>query len=270
LSATLFRSLTAPGDYFPSLPVFAGNYFKKVGGFRGPSRMDKQSGKNGFFLRTDRDKTTIKTKLVMKPNTNSAKVSTTTPANRRAFLKGLGALGAGSLVCSRSALADSARYAHRFQLFAAGTVTDFSLVWPTPQIPPLPPNTIIRVRLEFPLEGRDILKWETFLAADSAPDQPLAIVTLYHLRIDKINLSETPAPNFGLFGQIIDNPIVDNPERSPFGDLTGRIGIIYGQFDAPGDNTTFSLLGGAACGSHASAVPTARGSLDIRGPWSSF
>jgi len=142
----------------------------------------------------------------------------------------------------------------------ARTVTDLSLVWPTPQVPPLPPGTILRIRLEFPIHGQDILEWQTFVASQNEPDQPLLVVTLYHMRVDKIALSETPAPNFGLFGQIIDNPVVDNPNHSPFGDLTSRVAIAYAQFDAPGDHTTFPLLGGAACGSHASAVTTAAGS----------
>jgi hypothetical protein len=128
----------------------------------------------------------------------------------------------------------------------------------------------VRVRIEFPINGHDILEWQTFVASENAPDQPLLVVTLFHMRVDKIGLSETPAPNFGLFGQIIDNPVVDNPNHSPFGDLTGRIGIAYAQFDAPGENTTFTLLGGAACGSHASAVTTANGSLQIGSPWHSF
>ena len=171
---------------------------------------------------------------------------------------------------SRPAIAGPARYAHRFQLFAEGTVTDFSLVWPAPQIPPLPPGTLVRVRVEFPIHGHDILEFHTFVAAENAPDQPLLIVTLFHMRVDKIGLSETPAPNFGLFGQVIDNPVVDNPDHSPFGDLTGRVAIIYAQFDTPGDNTTFTLLGGASAGSHATALRTATGSLHIQGPWNSF
>jgi hypothetical protein len=167
-------------------------------------------------------------------------------------------------------MADSARYARRFQLFAEATVTDFSLIWPTPQIPPLPSGAIVRVRLEFPINGHDILEWHTFIASENAPDQPLLVVTLFHMRIDQIGLSETPAPNFGLFGQIIDNPVVDNPNHSPFGDLTGRVQMVSGEFDAPGDNTTFTLLAGATAGSHASAVRTATGSLHIEGPWQSF
>ena len=51
---------------------------------------------------------------------------------------------------------------------------------------------------------------------------------------------------------------------------TPSIAIGYGQFDAPGENTTFTLLGGAAAGSHASAVTTANVSLHIQGPWESF
>jgi hypothetical protein len=167
-------------------------------------------------------------------------------------------------------LADSARYAHRFQLSAAGTVTDFSLVWPAPQVPPLPPGTIIRVRIEFPIDGKDLLGWQTFVAAENVPDQSVFMITLFHLRVDKIGLSEAPASNFGLFGQVIDNPVVDNPDHSPFGDLTGRVGIVYGEFDVPGSSTTFTLLGGAAAGSHATALRTATGSLRIQGPWSSF
>ena len=190
--------------------------------------------------------------------------------NRRAFLRGLGALGAGGFLVTQPAIASSAKYAHRFQLSAQGVVTDFSLVWPVPQLPQLPPGTLVSVRIDFPVDGRDILEWQTFLAPENAPDQPLAVITLFHLRVDKIGLSETPAPNLGLFGQVIDNPVVDNPDHSPFGDLTGRIGIIYGQFDAPGDSTTFSLLGGAASGSHATALTTASGSLHIQGPWDSF
>lgn len=201
---------------------------------------------------------------------NLGQLPTIHTPNRRAFLKGLGALGAGTLFYSQPAFAGSARYADRFQLFAEGTVTDFSLVWPAPQIPPLPPGTIVRVRVEFPIQGQDILEFRTFVASESAPDQPLLVVTLFHMRVEKIALSEAPAPNFGLFGQIIDNPVVDNPNHSPFGDLTGRVGIAYAQFDAPGDNTTFTLLGGAAAGSHASALRTATGYLHINGPWQSF
>jgi hypothetical protein len=201
--------------------------------------------------------------------TNPKSTGIITP-NRRGFLKGLGALGAGSLLCSQKAIAGPAQYAHRFQLSAAGTVTDLSLVWPAPQVPPLPPGTILRVRVEFPIGGHDILEWQTFVAPENAPDQAVFMITLFHMRVDRIGLSETPAPHFGLFGQIIDNPVVDNPDHSPFGDLTGRVAMGYAEFDAPGDNTTFTLLGGAVAGNHASAVRTASGSLNILGPWQSF
>ena len=190
--------------------------------------------------------------------------------NRRAFLKGLGGLGAVSLGCAAPALAGSARYAQRFQLSAAGTLDDFSLIWPTPEIPPPDPGIIVRVRIEFPIKGHDLLEWVTFLASEDAPDQSLFIVTLLHIRVDKIGLSDTPGPHFGLFGQIIDNPPVENPGHSPFGDLTGRVTTVYAGFDAPGDDTTFTLLGGAAAGNHASALRNATGSLHIRGPWHSF
>ena len=200
----------------------------------------------------------------------NAQSNTTETPNRRHFLKGLGALGAGSLLVSRAAMAGPAKYAQRFQLSATGTVTDLSLVWPAPEIPPLPPGTIIRARVEFPIEGHDILEWQTFVAAENAPDQSLFMITLFHMRVDRIGLSETPAPHFGLFGQVINNPPVDNPNHSPFGDLTGRIAMGYAEFDAPGDNTTFTLLGGAAAGNHASAVRAATGSLHIRGPWQAF
>jgi hypothetical protein len=115
----------------------------------------------------------------------------TTP-NRRAFLKGLGALGAGSIFCTRPAMADAARYAHRFQLFAQGNVTDFSLVWPAPQIPRLPSGIILRLRLQFPIDGRDIVEWHTFLAGENAPDQPLVVLTLFHMRVDKIGFPKLP------------------------------------------------------------------------------
>lgn len=191
--------------------------------------------------------------------------------NRRAFLGGLGALGTGAVVCGRTMAANfPARYAKRFQLFAEGTVTDFSLVWPAPQLPPLAEETIIRIRLQFPFQGQDILEWLTYLAPLNAPDQSLAVVTLFHMRVDKIGLSETPARNFGLFGQVIDNPVVNNPNHSPWGDLTGEIQIVSGQFDAPGNHTVFTLLGGNAAGNHASALRTATGSLHIQGPWNSF
>jgi hypothetical protein len=151
-------------------------------------------------------------------------------------------------------------------LFLEGPVTDFTLVWPAPQLP-LPPDAVVRVRAKFPMNGRDILEWHTFL--DLASGQSL-IVTLLHMRVDQINLSETPAPNFGLFGQIIENPVVDNPLHSPFGDLTGRVGMVSSEFDEPGDNTTFRLFGAAAAGSHATALRTAQGSLQIESPWQSF
>lgn len=190
--------------------------------------------------------------------------------NRRAFLRGLGGLGTVSLACVPSALAGSARYAQRFQLSATGTVDDISLTWPMPDFPLSDPGVIIRVRMEFPIQSHDILEWTTFLAAEAAPDDPQWIVTLFRMRVDRILLSDTPAPNFALFGQCIENPPVENPNHSPWGDLTGRVQTIGGEFDAPGDRTTFTLLGGAAAGSHAGAMRHVTGSLRIRGPWHSF
>jgi hypothetical protein len=190
--------------------------------------------------------------------------------NRRAFLQGLGGLGAASLACATPALASPARYAHRFQLSATGTADDFSLIWPVPQIPPPPQGTIVRVAVKFPVGGHDILEFTSFLAAADAPDAPLFIITFVRQRIDRIAISAVPAPHFGLFGPVIDNPPLQNPNHSPFGDLTGRVSMTYAEFDAPGDHTTFTLLGGAAAGNHASAVRTATGSLHIRGPWQSF
>lgn len=202
-------------------------------------------------------------------NTHAPSTDVLVP-NRRGFLKGLGGLGAASLACAPSALAGPARYARRFQLSATGTLDDFSLVCPAPQVPPPLDGTIVRLRVEFPIQGRDILESRIFLAPAASPDESLFIVTRLHMRVDQIRLSDMPEPHFGLFGQIIDNPPVENPNHSPFGDLTGRVTMTYGAFDEPGDQTTFSLLGGAAAGSHASAVRIATGSLHIRGPWQSF
>ncbi|MCZ7639787.1 MAG: hypothetical protein M5U12_29310 [Verrucomicrobia bacterium] len=190
--------------------------------------------------------------------------------NRRAFLKGLGSLGAAALACVPSALAGSARYAQRFQLSATGTVDDCSLIWPAPQISPPVDGTIVRVRIEFPVQGHDILEWTTFVAAEAAPDDPQWMVTFFRIRVDRILLSDTAAPNFALFGQCIENPPVENLNHSPWGDLTGRMQTISGEFDEPGDHTTFTLLGGAAAGSHAGAMRHVTGSLHIRGPWHSF
>lgn len=198
-------------------------------------------------------------------------MSTDTPAanvvipNRRAFLRGLGGLGAASLACAPSALAGPPKYARRFQLSAAGTVADFSLIWPPPDLPPPQDGTIVRIRVEFPVQRHDILEFVTFVAPADAPDESLFIVTLFHMRVEQIALSDTPVPNFGLFGRILDNPV-----HSPFGNLTGRVQVISAEFDQPGDQTTFHLFGGATAGNHASAVRTATGSLHIRGPWHSF
>lgn len=195
----------------------------------------------------------------------------TEPADRRKFLRRLGGLGAASsFVAARSSLAGSSNFAHRFQLNAEGTVDDFTLVWPAPVLPPLQEGLIIRVRIQFPVDGRDILEWSTFLAPASAPSQSLAVLTLYHLGVEKIILSDEPTPNFCLAGRILDNPVVDNPGHSPFGDLTGHAGMIYGGFDKPGNQTNFTLLGGAAAGNHASAIRTAVGSLRFRGNCRSF
>jgi len=188
-------------------------------------------------------------------------------SNRRTFLSGLGILGLGSMCPRASAAAASARYANRFHLFLEAPINDFSLIWPAPQLPPLPPTSTVRGRAQFPINGQDILEWHTLV--DVARGQSL-VVTLLHMRVDKISLSATPAPNFALLGRIIDNPVVDNPNHSPFGDLTGRIGMISAEFDKPGDTTTFTLLGVAAAGSHSSGARTAVGSLVIQGPWDSF
>ncbi|MCC7375539.1 MAG: hypothetical protein IT581_12860 [Verrucomicrobiales bacterium] len=196
----------------------------------------------------------------------------TEPSDRRKFLRRMGGLGAAAsaVAASRSAFAGSSEFAHRFQLTAEGTVDDFTLVWPAPTLPQLPDGTIIRVRIQFPVNGRDIVEWSTFLAPANAPSQSLAVLTLFHLGVEKIILSDEPTPNFCLAGRVLDNPIIDNPNHSPFGDLTGHAGMIYGGFDKPGNQTTFTLLGGAAAGSHASALRTAYGSLRYRGNCRSF
>lgn len=168
-------------------------------------------------------------------------------------------------MCSLPALADSRRNRPRFELFAEGTVDDFSLVWPPPQLPPLPPGVIIRVRIEYPIHRHNLLEWLTYLASSDGQPLPNGVVTLLRMRVDNIGLSRTPVPNFGLFGEITNNPVV-----SPFGELTGLVGMVSAQFDAPGDRTTFTLLSGAAAGNHASALRTATGFLHIRGPWHSF
>lgn len=195
----------------------------------------------------------------------------TEPSDRRKFLRRMGGVGAAaSLVATRSSLAGSSNFAHRFQLTAEGTVDDFSLVWPTPTLPELQDGLIIRVRIRFPVDGRDILEWSTFLAPANAPSQSLAVLTFFHLGVEKIILSDEPTPNFCLAGRVLDNPAIDNAGHSPFGDLTGYAGMIYGGFDKPGNQTTFTLLGGAAAGNHASAVRTAYGSLRFRGNCRSF
>jgi hypothetical protein len=186
-----------------------------------------------------------------------------TVPNRRTFLKGLGLAGTASVLSGPSVMAGPNWHAQGLELSAKGTVTDFSLIWPAPPLPPLGPGVIVRVHVDFPGRRRKILEFHSFVALETVPDDPLMTVTLFHMRVDDVALSSTPVPNFGLFGQVIYNPVVNGNNHSPWGDLTGRISITCGKFDAPGDHTNFTLLGGATAGSHASALWSATGSLHL-------
>lgn len=190
-------------------------------------------------------------------------------SSRRNFLKTMGAIGSASLLGSASALSAPAKFAHRLQFQAEAYVYDLSqlLVWPIPNLPEL--NGVPGIRLAFPYQGRDILQWITFVNTNEGEK----VITLFFLRVNDVLVTvgknpETsePEPNFALFGEVILNETGDFGIFSPFGDLTGRVGTVYAAYNHEGDDTTFRYLGGAAAGSHATAVVAAGGFLHIQRP----
>lgn len=217
-------------------------------------------------------------------------------ANRRAFLRGMGALGVASIFVPGAQAAQvprvrptnrsqgeiappspaSARYANRFELHAEGIAENPPMVWPTPEIPPLPEGIVVKVRMDFPWveeeEGgrvRDLLQLMVFAAPASEGSAPVAVISRFHQFAEKIVISNQPYNWFSIYG-----PIVANPVLSPFGNLVGLTALNSAQFDevATDDNdvTHFTLLGGHAAANHATAVMHAVGELRIRGPWHSF
>jgi hypothetical protein len=121
------------------------------------------------------------------------------------------------------------------------------------------------VRNLFPFQGRDVI--ETVVYA-RLPNNAVVPVSLLYTEVEDVHLAESPTgPNqrsIALYGKVIANPV-----PSPFGHIIGRGTMFGGSFDKPGPNTRFEFFGGLVAGSHATLVPVAHGSLEIKTPWSS-
>jgi hypothetical protein len=214
--------------------------------------------------------------------------------SRRAFLTSLGAAGftsalavTGASAAARLPAATSIpanRYVNRFQLRASGVVAPLGTAeeplppmvwpWPPPTDPPfeLPEESVLSMEFLFPVVptgGRrvaDVLQ-VTVSATNMGTGLPDPfLISVFQQKVEKITLGTKEGVNFfAMYG-----PIISNSVESPFGNLVGLPALSFGNFDAAGDETQFTMLGGVAAGSHATAAPIAGGKLQIRGPWKSF
>jgi len=176
---------------------------------------------------------------------------------------GAGAPGPGELATGRQEQDLQAtrppvlRFAKRVQWFAEGSV-DPAYVLPA-AVPPPPPGTEWRARHTFPVGGQDVLEVLVFLAPLGAPTGGPSLFTVSQLRlqVDRFERSTTPAPNLAFSGRITETPV-----PSPFGPVIGRLASISAGY-TPGPDPTFTLVGGAVAGSHATFLPLATGSLRL-------
>jgi len=147
------------------------------------------------------------------------------------------------------------------------------------QLPPwlaggLVNGTIVaRQRMTFTGEGRekDILSVQVYCIAVNRQiplSQALPVITIFEAKpgdvvtislfltkIDRLEVSNNPSPNFALAG-IVTKMIVP----SPFGDLVGRSAVFTAGLTAYANGTAdYQMLGGAVAGSHTSYSPSAEG-----------
>jgi hypothetical protein len=178
----------------------------------------------------------------------------------------LGCGGGASVADSASALQSPATSAEsrsslgqRVRLFAEGVV-DLRFVIP-PGAPDPAPGFEYRGRFQFPAGGADVLDAIIFVAPAGSANgvEPIFVISHWLTKIDRFETSHTPENNLMLTGRVIATPVA-----SPFGPLVGRIAAYTGGY-TPGRNATFTLFGGSVSGNHTTLLPTATGSLILRG-----
>ena len=188
--------------------------------------------------------------------------------NRRQFVAGASPLIVAPVLSAQN-LKAPARYASRLRMIADGSTTHSYVVY-NPAISlnpdPIPDGIEIRVRTEFPHQGRDLLDTRVYLAVAADPfHNPVATIAEFIISVEDIEISDCPPDHtLGFFGTCVATPTM-----SPFGPLVGRVFSVGCQFQE-GDPARFEFLGGYGAGSHATFVPLAEGELSIQRPWHSF
>lgn len=193
--------------------------------------------------------------------------------DRRGFLRQLGIVGAAlPLAPAAMAAGIPRRLAESLSLTANGTVDLAYVVFNPnnpPTIPPLPPVLEVRGRFQFPYMDRDILETFVYVAPVGAPDTVVSPVSLFYSRIDHAQVAMPRSPG-DLYSLALLGSVIANPVTSPFGELAGLPTAVSCGFDQPGTATTFELMGGPVAGNHATFLPLAQGSCEIKRPFQSY
>ncbi len=180
-------------------------------------------------------------------------------------------LGASALC---SALAPPARgdrvNAMRLQFDIEAKVPINGILTPTPLVfPPEVSGALaagaleIRVRYKFPIEQRDVLGIQVFLAPPAAPyplpDTPPASdpssVAYFEVNVHDVLTVDRPNATVAMAGQVVRTP------GSPFGDLTGVLTYVSFQY-IPGPPLRFRAVFGGSAGVITTNAPAGVGTLE--------
>lgn len=186
--------------------------------------------------------------------------------NRRKWMLGASALS--------SALAPPARadrvHAMRLKFDIEAKVPVSGLFTPTPLVfPPEVGGALaagaleIRVRYKFPLEQRDVLGIQVFLAPPNAPyplpDPPApsdqSSVAYFEVEVYDVLTVDRPNATVAMVGQVVLTP------GSPFGDLTGVLSYASFQY-IPGPPLRFRAVFGGSAGVITTNAPGGAGTLE--------
>lgn len=186
--------------------------------------------------------------------------------NRRNWLLGASAFTSALVPPVRAERVNAMRL--KFDIEArvpvAGLLTPTPLVFPPEVAAALGAGALeIRVRYKFPLEQRDLLGIQVFLAPPGAPyplpDPPPASdqssVAYFEVDVYDVLTVDRPNATVAMVGQVVRTP------GSPFGDLTGVLSYASFQY-IPGPPLRFRAVFGGSAGVITTNAPAGAGTLE--------